>query len=363
MGILKVVEWKDNTQDTLVYKVDLRKDNIHKGSMLTVRDSQAVVFADRGKMADVFLPGTYKLDTDSIPLITAMMSWKYGFENPFKSDIYFVNTKQFTSLKWGTTNPIIIRDKEYGAIRVRGFGSYSFRVSDPYLFMKEITGTVSSFKTSDITNHLRSIVVTNITDAIGESDLTILDMAGNLLEFGETVKESLNPRLSEIGVTITQFNFESFTMPEELEKALDESTRLNMLGRNIDTYTRLAQADALKEAAKNPGMQGSTMGAGIGMGMGVSMGNMFANNMNQSQAPQDNKTACIHCNAQIRVGAKFCPECGKPQSDICPNCNTPVKKGAKFCPECGTSLKLVCKKCGVELKKGTKFCPECGEKQ
>ncbi len=363
MGILKVIEWKDNSSDTIVHRMDINKrDFISKGSMLIVRDSQAAIFADKGKMADVFLPGTYKLDTRNVPLLTTLMSWKYGFESPFKSDVYYVNTKQFTNRKWGTLNPIMIRDKDFGAVRVRGYGSYAFRVSDPYVFMQELSGTNSSFETDDIEEWLRSIVVTGITDAIAESKIPVLDMAANLLELGEVVSKALAPDLDKIGIELTKFNFENFSLPENLEKVLDKTTELGMMRGSMDVYTQMAQADAIRDAAKNPGMAGSMMGAGIGVGLGAGMGQMFGSALKDTA--QSAKTVkCPNCGANVKEDAKFCPECGKPTKAVCPKCGSAVKEGSKFCPECGQSLQPVCSKCGAKLNTGAKFCPECGEKQ
>ena len=368
MGMLKLIEWKDNSKNTLVYRVDLEKDYITKGSKLTVRESQAAVFCDKGKMADVFLPGFYTLGTDNVPLLTKIMSWKYGFESPFKSDIYFVNTKQFTNEKWGTLNPIIIRDADYGAVRVRAFGTYSFRVDDPYVFLTELAGTGSTFRTNDITDWLRSMLVTRVTDIVGESKIPVLDMAGNLVELGELVEKQLDESFKQIGLQLVKFNFENFSMPEALEKALDESTSLGILGKNMDIYMQKAQADALKDAAKNPGMAGATMGAGLGMGLGASMGSMFSNINNRGAANNQaggDRVNCAKCGASMPAKAKFCPECGTPNGVTCPKCGNVVRtKGARFCPECGASLVATasCPKCGAKVKAGAKFCPECGEK-
>lgn len=363
MGFLKVIEWKDDSQDTIVHKIDLKRDYVTKGSALTVRDSQVAIFADKGRMADVFLPGFYKLDTDNIPILTKLMSWKYGFESPFKSDIYFVNTKQFTNCKWGTMNPIIVRDAEFGAVRVRAFGTYAFRVKDAFVFMQELSGTNSTYETDDIIEYLRSMIVTNITDIVGDCGIPVLDMAGNLLEFGEKVRQLVAPKLDAIGIEITNFNFENFSMPENLEKALDKRTELAMMRSSMDVYTRMAQADAMVEAAKNPGGAGAMMGAGIGMGMGVGMGNAFGSMANSIQPqPVEETDTCPHCNSAVKKGAKFCANCGKPMADLCPNCGKPVVKGAKFCSECGTSLKKQCPKCGNEVTPGAKFCLNCGEK-
>ena len=369
MGILKVIEWTDNSSDTIVHKIDLSKDKntVNRGSKLTVREGQAAVFCDKGKMADVFLPGMYTLDTDNVPLLTTLMSWKYGFERPFKSDIYFVSTRQFTDQKWGTLNPIIVRDADYGAVRIRAFGTYAFRVTDPYVFLTQISGTMSSYRTSDITNWLKSIVVTRMSDVIGECKIPVLDMASNLVEMGDMVKTQLGPTFGEIGLELTGFNFVNFSLPEALEKALDESTSLGILGKNMDVYMRKAQADALVHAAQNPGTAGSAMGAGMGLGMGAAMGNMFggmAGGAAAQSADAQPKATCPKCGAQVRADAKFCPSCGtKLGTEQCPKCGAQVRAGSKFCPECGTKLgSVACPKCGKPVKAGAKFCPECGEK-
>ena len=341
MALLKVIEWSDNSHNTLVYKIDTKKNVIARGSALTVREGQAAVFCDKGRMADVFLPGYYKLDTDSLPVLTALLSWKYGFETPYKSDVYFVNTRQFTNMKWGTANPIIIRDADYGAVRVRGFGTYSFRVKDAFVFMNELSGTHSSFRTQDITDYIRSMLVMGISDAVGECGIPVLDMAGNLMELSAIVKKTLSGRFEGLGLELCAFNFESLSMPQELEKALDETTKLGMMRRNMDVYTQMAQADALKEAAKNPGMAGTAMGAGLGWGMGMNMGKMFGN------AP----AAPVQSEPAAQSAGRKCSECG-----------AALAANAKFCPECGTRVLTACPKCGAKLPATGKFCPECGEK-
>lgn len=340
MGLLKNIEWKDSSNNTIVHKYDMKNDYISKGSVLTVRDGQNVVFATQGKMADVFLPGYYKLDTQSIPVVTKLLSWKYGFQNPFRSDVYFVSTKQFANQKWGTPNPITIRDKEYGAVRVRGFGTYSFRVKDAYVFLSELSGSGQSFATQDITDYLRSILISGITDAIGESKLSVLDFAANLDELARRVKRELDDDFKSLGLELIKFNIENFSLPEELEKALDKNTALMMRRGTTDVEMRLAQAEALREAAKNPGMAGSMIGAGVGMGMGANMGRMFAKMGETEMTDVSGQKFCPQCGAKVGAKAKFCPECGAKISNnnACGKCGAAVKPGAKFCSECGNKL-------------------------
>ena len=346
MGILKNIEWTDSSSNLIIWKYPINKDHINKGSALTVRESQVAIFVDKGRLADVFLPGYYKLDTNNMPVLTKLMSWKYGFETPFKSDIYFVNTKQFTNQKWGTANPILVRDKDYGAVRIRGFGNYSFKVDDAYVFMQNLSGTNTKFETAQITDYLRSMVVSGISDAIGESKIAVLDMAANLQELSKIVETKVAEDFKAIGLELTNFVFESFSLPEELEKALDKNTSLGMMRGNMDVYTQMETLEAMKEAAKNPGAAGGTMGAGMGLGMGMGLGNIFANNMqqmnsqNQTQSQnQPQKKFCPNCGAEINGNPKFCPECGQKMKHVCPDCGTEVKASAKFCPECGRKLK------------------------
>ncbi|MDR0854758.1 MAG: SPFH domain-containing protein [Christensenellaceae bacterium] len=340
MGLLKQIEWVDNSKDTLVYKLDIKNDYVAKGSVLTVRDSQVCVFATKGKMADVFLPGYYKLDTDSIPFITKLMSWKYGFENPFRSDIYFVSTKQFTNEKWGTQNPLYVRDKDYGAIEVRGFGTYSFRVKDAFVFLQELSGTGKGFTKNDITEYLRSILIMGVSDSLAQSKIPLLDMAANLLELSEATKAQVQSRFSKLGVELAEFNFMNVSMPEEYQKAFRENAALNMRRGSIDVYAQISQLDALKTAAGNPG-SGNMMGAAMGMGMAYPMGHAMGAQM--SQAFNNPPTAAgvkirCSCGALVDEKAKFCPECGKAQSLVCKDCGTILSPGAKFCPDCGKKV-------------------------
>lgn len=332
MAILKNIEWTSQDQNTIVYKYPIgTKDQVNKGSALTVRESQVAIFVYKGKLADVFLPGFYKLDTDNMPILTKLMSWAYGFQTPFKADIYFVNTKQFTNQKWGTSNPIIVRDNDYGAVRVRAFGTYSFKIDDAYVFMNNICGTCSSFTTEEISGYLRSMIVGCISDAVGESKISVLDLAGNMQELAKIVQDKISNDFKEIGLLFSKFNFESFSLPEELEKALDENSALSMYRKNIDVYQAKGQTDALKMASKNTGSVGNFMGVGIGMGLGGQMGQQFA-----SQTKP--KILCPFCKLPVQEQDKYCGQCGKKLRPTCPKCNIEYPSGTKFCGQCGTKL-------------------------
>ena len=352
MGILKLIDLKDMPKDVIVYRYDIDNKEINKGSKLTVREGQACIFCHKGKMADVFLPGFYTLDTDNIPLLTKLMSWKYGFEKPFKSDVYFVSTKQFTNMKWGTSNPFLIRDPQYGAIRARAFGTYAFRVKDPYVFMTEVSGTIGSFATRDINEWLRSTVVTRVSDIVGESKLSVLEMAGNLVEFGEGVKEQLVEIFDKIGIQITQFNFENFSLPKEVEEAIDKSSSLNIMGGSMGVYTQKAFADSMVAAANNQGAAGQGVGTGMGFGMGMGMAQMYTNMAQQNMAGFQNQQPQQNQQAQAsQAGSKFCPDCGKP-----------VPANSKFCPECGRKMEMTCPECGKPITAEMRFCTNCGKK-
>ena len=370
--LLKVIEWKDDSKDTIVYRYPLTdRDEIMTSSTLVVRESQCAIFMHKGKIADVFGPGTYKLTTENIPFLTKFLSLPPGFESRIKAEVFYVNTKQFIGQKWGTQNPIIMRDDEFGNIRVRGFGIYSFRVEDAAKFLKEMFGTNAVYKTEDVAEQIKPMLIQAITDAIAESNISALDLAANYKEFATNVIEASKSEFDEYGLAITKFVIENISLPEEVERALDERTRLGVLEDKLGTYTQLRAADAIGDAAKNPN-GGNLAGLGVGLGAGRAVGDTFANSLATQNTPRQTKAQntvkCEKCGAKVKEGAKFCPECGnkmEQEKAKCPECGAEVAKNAKFCPECGKKLvqeDAVCPKCGAKVKAGAKFCPECGEK-
>ena len=344
----KIIEWSDDSKNTLVYKYPLEKGGreVNQRSKLIVRESQQAIFVHKGQICDIFPAGTYNLNTDIFPILSKLAGWAYGFQTPITVDIYFVNTKQFADCKWGTANPILMRDPEFGMVRVKGFGSYSFKVDNAGAFLKDLFGTNSSYKTQDITDWLKTMVVSSLTDVIGESKVSALDLSGNTLELNQIVKSTIQAKFNEIGLQLTNLFIENMSVPKEVEAAIDERSKLGILGDKTDVMMKIAAAEAMKDAAKNEGMGGAFMGAGVGIGAGAGMGAVFAeafksssNNQQTSQGNAGTKT-CPSCNASISANAKFCPECGRPipSKKFCTNCGKEITSNAKFCPECGQKV-------------------------
>ncbi len=281
---IDIIEWVDDSKDTMVWKFPRYQNEIKNGAKLTVRESQVAVFMNQGQIADVFQPGMHTLSTANMPILSTLQGWKYGFNSPFKVDVFFVNTKQFIDQKWGTKNPITLSDNRFGFIELRSFGSFAFRVTDAGKFIKEIAGTNENYNTEDVAEQLRSMIVTKFTDAVGEGNIPVEKFAANLDELSKLGQDKLNADFLEYGLTITKFLVENVSMPEELKKEIFNYSRLNALDMN-----KLAQfntANAIKDAANNQGLGG----AGIGMGVGMGMGNMMTNMFNQTGMNQQNNS-------------------------------------------------------------------------
>ena len=235
--LIDVIEWSDASSNTMVHKYDMNGKEIMMGAQLTVRESQVAIFVNEGQLADVFEPGRYELQTSNMPILTALKSWRYGFNSPFKSDVYFVNTKQFLNMKWGTSNPVMMRDSEFGMIRLRAFGIYSFKVSDASTFLKEVFGTSSLFTVDGVEGQIKRTLVSGLSDAIAESKIPALDLAANYDELGNYAMQAINPKLAPLGLTLCSFVIENISLPEEVEKSMDKRTSMGVLG-NLDQYAK-----------------------------------------------------------------------------------------------------------------------------
>ena len=363
--LLSVIEWKDDSKDTIVYRYPLKKrEEIMTSSSLVVRESQMAVFVHKGEVADVFGPGTYKLTTENIPFLTKLLSLPTGFESRIKAEVYFVNTKQFIGQKWGTQNPIMMRDSDFGTIRLRGYGIFSFKVQDAKVFMKEVFGTNEVYTTEDVALQCKPLLMQGISDAIAESKISALDLAANYREFSKTVKEQAQIEFEALGLKLVSVVIENLSLPDDVEKAIDERSKLGVLGDKMGTYAQYKAANALGDAAKNQS-DGNLAGLGVGLGAGTTIGGLFTNSLqNAKDEPNSEKKVCIKCGNQISNRVKFCPECGTSQVEVCPKCKEPVHKGSKFCTNCGNALvkEKKCGKCGKTQKSNAKFCADCGEK-
>lgn len=366
---IEVIEWLDESQNTLLYRFPVYQQEIKNGAQLIVRESQAAVFVFEGQVADVFTPGRYTVEGGNTPILSKLGAWKYGFNSPIKAEVYFVNTKQFTDMKWGTSNPIMLRDNDFGIVRLRAFGAYSMRVADPSAFIREVAGTNAHFQTEDIDTQLKRAIVTEFSDALGEMKIPALDLAAQYKELGDAIRQKINVDFSSYGLEVTKFYVENVSLPPEVEAAMDKRASMGALG-NVQTYAQFQAADALRDAAQN---EGGGAGLGAGLGAGFAVGGQMANAFGQQAGTAGGGTAsatvaCPACGKQNAAGSKFCSDCGGKMEVAqvpCVKCGAKLREGAKFCSECGTSQeKQKCSnaECGAELSAGSKFCPECGTK-
>ncbi len=274
---IDIIEWTEPSQNEILsYRFTRHKNEIKNGAKLIVREGQAAGFVKEGQLADVKLPGMYTLDTKNMPILSTILGWKYGFESPFKCEVYFISTRQWTDQKWGTQNPIMYRDPEFGPVRLRAFGNYAFKVTDPGTFLKELVATDPSFELYEISAQFRNVVVSRFVDALGSSRIPMLDLAGNYEKVGKIALEKIAPELAKMGVSLTQFFVENISLPPEVEEALDKRSKMAVLG-NLDQYTKLQTAEAIPVAAQNPGgMAGLGAQLGAGVAIGGQMGSAFA---------------------------------------------------------------------------------------
>ncbi|GAA5030291.1 antifreeze protein, type I [Marivirga lumbricoides] len=276
---IDIIEWTDSSNNTLVYRFERHDNEIKNGAKLTVREGQAAVFINEGKIADIFMPGMYTLTTANLPVLSTLKGWKYGFDSPFKAEVYFVSTRNFTDQKWGTKNPITLSDSRFGMLEIRAFGTYVIKVNDPGLFIREVVGTDGHFTTDEIGNQLRSMVVARFTDAIGEADLPVEKYAANTNEISTLVKGIMQEDFKVYGLDLTNFLIENISMPEEIKTEIFELSRLNSI--DLDKFAKIKAAKAMEKAAEN---ESGTAGAGMGMGMGFAMANQMGQSYNQQQA-------------------------------------------------------------------------------
>ena len=280
--LIDIVEWLDESGNTLVYRFERHENEIKNGAQLIVRPGQAAVFVDQGQIADVFSPGRYELKTENLPILSTLRGWKYGFDSPFKAEVYFVSTRQFTDQKWGTKNPVMLRDPEFGPVRLRAFGTFAVKAGEPAKLIAEIVGTNGHFTVGEIADQLRNLIVARFTDALGELKVAALDLAARYDEIGEQVRGRIAPEFAGYGLELTTLLVENISLPEEVERMLDKRSSMGVLG-NLNAYTQFQAANAMEAAANNPA--GGAAGEGMGLGMGFAMAQQMANAMSGGGAP------------------------------------------------------------------------------
>lgn len=321
---IDVIQWTESEEGVLAFRYPMRDMEIQNGGQLTVRDSQAAMFVNEGKIADVFGPGLYTLNTRTLPLLTNLMNWDKAFQSPFKSDVYFFSTRLQVNQRWGTATPITIRDREFGAVRLRAYGIYSYRLSDPRIFYPKVSGTREIYRVADLEGQLRNTIIGRMADTFGESSVPFLDMAANQIELGQKIAGHLAPVFADLGLLLDTFVVESLSLPDELQKLLDQRIGMAMVG-DMSRYTQFQVAQSMPIAAANEG--GGAAGIGVGLGAGLTMAQQMMNAMHQPPAPPAQPAAAPTAAAPAPATEnKFCMNCGKQ-----------IPRPAKFCPECGTA--------------------------
>ena len=382
MVFLEIIEWTDPKPDEIVHRIpEHGSADIKMGAQLIVRENQAAVFFRDGKGLDAFGPGRHTLSTANLPILTRALSLPFGFDSPFRCEVYFVNMKVFTDLKWGTKEPVAFRDSELGLVRLRAFGNYTMRVANPLLFINTLVGTRGIYTTEEINDYLRDVIVARLNDLLGENLDTIFNLPQNYDEIAAAMKSRLYEDFAKYGIELIDYFIQSITPPPEVQKVIDERSAMGAVG-DMRTYMQFKAAKAMGDAAKAGGEAGEGVGgaaaAGMGVGVGAGLGMMVPGMIYQAfqqgqqgspQAAPQAQQKCPECGQPVPQGARFCPNCGEPimVGLVCPKCNTPQPPGANFCSNCGAKLQqkeeeVVCKKCGTKLPPGSKFCTNCGEK-
>jgi membrane protease subunit (stomatin/prohibitin family) len=269
---IDIVEWLDNTNDTIAYRFPRYNNEIKTGAKLVVRPGQKAVFVNEGQVADAFVPGTYDLTTQNLPILSTLQGWKYGFNSPFKAEVYFFNTKIFTNLKWGTANPITVRDPELGPVRLRAFGSYNIRVAEPAHLLEQLVSTDGLFQVEEISDQIRNMILTAFATWIGSARIPLFDFAARYAELGETIRTAMQTDMQQFGLQLTQLLIENVSLPPEVEAALDKRASIGIIG-NMQQYAQYQAANAIEASANNPGGGAPALDFGVGLAMGQQLVN------------------------------------------------------------------------------------------
>jgi membrane protease subunit (stomatin/prohibitin family) len=332
---IDVIQWTEPEQGILAYRYPMEDMEIQNGGKLTVRESQMAVFVNEGRIADVFGPGLYTLNTNTLPILTYIMNWDKAFKSPFKSDVYYFSTRLQTDQRWGTATPITFRDREFGAIRMRGYGIYAYKIGDAKLFYQKVSGTRDLYTVPDLEGQLRNTIVARMTDSFAQSSVPFLDMAANQAALGQKIAEALKPSFAELGLSLENFVVENISLPDGLQKMLDQRISMNMIG-DMNRFTQFEVAQSMPIAAANEG--GGAAGIGVGLGAGLTMANSMLNAVKPGQtAPGEPPPPGAPPAPSAGPAAPASPATPAAETKFCTNCGNKIPRSAKFCPECGTS--------------------------
>jgi membrane protease subunit (stomatin/prohibitin family) len=367
MGIfLEVLEYPGEVADEIAHRIPERGSaEIKFGAQCIVRDYQCAVFFSGGKGGDVLPGGRHTLSTKNIPILTNLLALPWGFKSPFRCEVYFCTLKTFTDMRWGTTDPVAFRDKEFGLVRLRAHGTYTFRVAEPAVFINRIVAGDDSFTTSEIQDQLRSVIVSRLNDFLGENLSSVLDLPGQYREMSEVLRGHLGEEFRKFGLDLQQFYVQSITPPEEVQKAIDARSSMGAVG-NLDSFLKYKAAHALEAAAQGGGGAApQAMGMMAGMGLGAVLPGMIVD-ATAPKAPPRGQVFCAGCHNAMPADSRFCPRCGKPSvvAVRCLKCTSDLSPDAAFCSRCGSPVASAskCPKCSADLVHGASFCMKCGEK-
>jgi len=323
---IDIIEWTEGVDDVLAWRFPTADFEIQQGARLIVRATQTAVFVDQGHMADVFAPGTYTISTPNLPVLTDLRHWGKGFESPFKSEVYFFSTRLRLNQTWGTANPFTIRDAEFGAVRVRGFGIYSYRIADVGVFFRRVSGTRETYRVGDLEGQLRNSLVAILSDHFGGSQVAFLDMAANQTALARAVLQKARASFADLGLSLEDFRIQNISLPDELQRRLDERIGMGIVG-DLERYTRFQTGQSIPAAATS----GGAAGAGVGLGAGIAMGQAMGQAMTQPATPPAAASPAPSGRAQQ-------PTANAPRITICPRCHAGLDRLRKFCPQCGAPL-------------------------